>query len=136
MVRTSAGPQPGPQWQPGPQYTPQYQPGPLYQHGLLQPGMQPGPQYDQRLYVDLSRNYTAAAWLCALLTALLWLPGCIAVAINQAEATGVKKRTGVTPQGYGCLIAVAVWCVLPIVALVIFFVLTVAIGVMSQMPGF
>ena len=61
------------------------------------------------------RNYTAAAWLSAGLTFLFVVPGLIATIINLIEANGVRKRTGITPQGYGCLWAVLIWCAIPFI---------------------
>jgi len=65
------------------------------------------------------RNYTPAAWLCALLSFFLVIPGLIATIIYLFEADSNRRRTGVTPQGYGCLWAVFVWCVLPLVGVVV-----------------
>lgn len=83
----------------------------------------------------MARNYTSAAWLSAFLTMLFWVPGCVAVAVNLVEAYKVKKRTGVSPQGYGCLWAVAIYCTLPIIAGVLFFVLLLLGGVAAGMKG-
>ncbi len=68
------------------------------------------------------RNYTSAAWLSAVLTFLFVIPGLIAVIINLVEANGWKKRTGITPQGYGCLWAVLAWTALPAIVFVVILV--------------
>jgi hypothetical protein len=85
---------------------------------MYQPPPQQPPQWQQQQLqqqADLNRSYVAAAWLSAALAFLFVVPGLIAVIINLTEAAGVKKRTGVTPQGYGCLWAVLIWCLLPLI---------------------
>ena len=71
------------------------------------------PPYQPLIQVQQERNYTPAAWLSAGLAFLFIVPGLIATIIYLTEAYNVKKRTGITPQGYGCLWAVLVWCVVP-----------------------
>ena len=68
------------------------------------------------------RNYTAAAWLSAALTFLFVIPGLIAVVINLMEAIRWKERTGITPQGYGCLWAVLFWTLIPSIVFIIVIV--------------
>lgn len=75
------------------------------------------------------RNYTAAAWLSAALTFLFVIPGLIAVLINLVEAHGWKKRTGTSPQGYGCLWAVLAWTLAPLIGFI--FLATTLIGAAS-----
>lgn len=99
----------------------------MYQQPPVPPQGLP-PSYQQQQYeADLRRNYTAAAWLSALLSVLFFIPGLIATIINLVEANNIKKRTGVTPQGYGCLLAVLLWCTIP-PALILLFVIVSAIG--------
>jgi hypothetical protein len=95
--------QPPQQWLQQP-YPPQYQQPPW-----------PPPFQHQVLQAELQRNYTPAAWLCAALSFLFVIPGLIGTIIYLFEAQGIKKRTGVTPQGYGCLWAILIWCLLPMV---------------------
>src|SRR5260370_6119866 len=76
------------------------------------------------------RNYTAAAWLSAALTFLFVIPGLIAVVINLMEASDWKKRTGISPQGYGCLWAVLLWTIAPIIGVIL--LVTAIIGASSM----
>jgi hypothetical protein len=108
-----------PPW-PGQQY-PQYQ-QPLQQQWPQQAYppqyQQPMPYQHQVLQAELQRNYTPAAWLSAALSFLFVIPGLIATIIYLIEAQGIKKRTGITPQGYGCLWAILIWCLLPMVGVI------------------
>ena len=98
------------------QYPPPQQPGQFYQPPQYGPPYQQPPQWSpQPIQMQQERNYTPAAWLSAVLSVFLLVPGLIATLIYLVEANNVKKRTGITPQGYGCLWAVLIWCALPLV---------------------
>src|SRR2546421_9040758 len=106
-----------PQWQP--QQPPQWQEYQQWQQWQ-----------QQRLQADLNRSYTAAAWLSAALVFVFVVPGLIATIINLREANAVKERTGVAPQGYGCLWAVLVWCLAPLVVAA-FIALLIILGTLG-----
>lgn len=104
---------------------PPQQPGQPQQQPLY-PYQQPPYPYQQQqpvIQFEQIRDYTAAAWLSAALSVFFFIPGLIAAIINLLEADNVRKRTGVAPQGYGCLWAVFLWCSLPILIGVFIFML-------------
>jgi hypothetical protein len=72
---------------------------------------------------DLSRDYTTAALLCALLSLLAWVPGLIALFFILPEAWTVKQRIGTAPPGYSCLMAVLVWCLFPFIIILVLLLL-------------
>ncbi len=92
-----------PNWQGQQQQDQQYGQGPY--------GQQPyQPQY-QPVYRGVNvKDFTRSAWIAAGLGFLFAFPGLVMAIIYLREASGIKKSTGVVPQGYGCLWAVLLVC--------------------------
>lgn len=74
------------------------------------------PQYQPVYHGVNVKDFTRSAWIAA------WVgfPGLVMAIIYLREASGIKKSTGVVPQGYGCL-----WTVFIVYAILVLPILLV-----------
>ena len=96
-----------------------------------QPWQLQQPPQQVMVNIQAERNYTPAAWLSAGLSVIAFIPGLVAATIYLVEATGVKRRTGVSPQGLGCLWAVFIWCMIPVALICMWLVSTFIISFLN-----
>lgn len=92
-----------PNWQGKQQQDQQYGQGPYRQQPYQ-------PQYQPVYHKVNVKDFTRSAWIAAGLGGLCAFPGLVMAIIYLREALGIKKSTGVVPQGYGCLWAVFLVC--------------------------
>lgn len=97
---------------------------------------QPQPPYysaaEYQRQAAAGRSYTTPAVITLLLYLLFWLPGLIANIIYLFASSGDKRTSGVTPQGHGCLVALAVVFVLLPVAGMVLLIGISALGVIAS----
>ena len=97
------------------------------------------PSRDAVKYVDMTKSYVGSAVLTLLLYFIFYLPGLIVNIVYMADANRYKKVSGVTPSGYGCLIAlIIVYFAIPVALAIIGGIVITVIGVSisSLLPSF
>jgi hypothetical protein len=103
-----------------------YQPYPLQplhapQNDLLLPDYSPQRYPAQQPKVSSTRNqsFTGKAVIALLLYFLFYIPGLIVNIMFISQANRVRKETGQTPSGIGCLWATLVVSIIPLAAVLV-----------------
>lgn len=76
------------------------------------------PPYSYEEYQRIAmagRSFTGPAVLTLVLYFVLWIPGLVANIVFLHEATQIEHITGYSPPGKGCLIALLVFAVVPLI---------------------
>ena len=72
--------------------------------------------------VARNKSYVGPAVLTFFLYLLFWIPGLIVNLIYFIDARKKAKIIGAKPSGYGCLIALFIWAIFPLVAVILLIV--------------
>ena len=96
----------------------------LYQQPHYQ--KQPPPQPPPSVYPE--KNYTTNAVVVMLLYLLLYIPGLIANVAYLMDALETKRRLGYSPQGLGCLQALILFQLVPLVIFIVAVIASAAAG--------
>jgi Na+-translocating ferredoxin:NAD+ oxidoreductase RnfD subunit len=81
-------------------------------------------QYQQwQVQAQFAKSYTTPAVITLVLYCVMWVPGLIANIVYLVEANKTKQITGVTPDGYGCLLALLIAvCIVPVASSTLFVI--------------
>ena len=79
-------------------------------------------QNDFEKAIARQKSYIGPAFLVLFLYWLFFIPGLIANILYLQDARKNAKIAGEKPSGYGCLIALLAWCIVPLILLTLIFI--------------